>query len=96
MALDDFMLKILLVSACISLSLEMIFAEPEDRSHGKYPYRPLPTPSPLFLSIIIIFDPYLFNIAWIEGFAIFMAVFVVSMVTAVNDYAKEGQFLDLQ
>ena len=48
-----------------------------------------------FLSIIIIY-PYLLYIAWIEGFAIFMAVFVVSMVTAVNDYAKEKQFLELQ
>lgn len=31
--------------------------------------------------------------AWIEGFAIFVAVAVVSLVTAVSDYKKEGQFL---
>lgn len=31
--------------------------------------------------------------AWIEGFAIFVAVAVVSIVTAVSDYKKEGQFL---
>lgn len=67
MALDDFMLKVLIVSAVLSLTLEMIFAKPEDR-----------------------------NTAWIEGFAILLAVFVVSMVTAVNDYQKEKQFLALQ
>lgn len=33
--------------------------------------------------------------AWIEGFAILVAVFVCAMVTAVNDYQKERQFLTL-
>lgn len=31
--------------------------------------------------------------AWIEGAAILIAVAVVSLVTAVSDYKKEGQFL---
>jgi P-type E1-E2 ATPase len=31
--------------------------------------------------------------AWIEGAAILIAVAVVSLVTAVSDYQKEGQFL---
>ena len=35
-------------------------------------------------------------IAWIEGFAIFVAVFIVSMVGSYNDYKKEEQFLQLQ
>ena len=35
------------------------------------------------------------KIAWIEGFAILIAVFVCAMVTAVNDYQKERQFLEL-
>eukprot|EP00794_Sanderia_malayensis_P006980 gene6980-7765_t len=33
---------------------------------------------------------------WIEGFAILIAVVIVSLVTAVNDYQKEKQFRSLQ
>lgn len=33
---------------------------------------------------------------WIEGFAILIAVVIVSLVTAVNDYQKEKQFRNLQ
>jgi magnesium-transporting ATPase (P-type) len=33
--------------------------------------------------------------AWIEGFAILLAVFVCAMVTAVNDYQKEREFQNL-
>lgn len=35
-------------------------------------------------------------IAWIEGFAIFVAVFVVAFVGSWNDYQKELQFIKLQ
>lgn len=35
-ALDDFMLKLLLVCACISIAIDVGFSEPEDRSHGKH------------------------------------------------------------
>lgn len=34
--------------------------------------------------------------AWIEGFAILLAVAVVSLVTAGSDFKKEGQFLKQQ
>ena len=34
-AIDDFMLKLLLVCACINIGFEVGFAEPGDRSHGK-------------------------------------------------------------
>ena len=34
--------------------------------------------------------------AWIEGFAIFVAVVIVAFVTAINDYTKEQQFRGLQ
>lgn len=34
--------------------------------------------------------------AWVEGFAILMAVAIVVLVTAINDYTKEQQFRDLQ
>ena len=34
-ALDDFMLKLLLVCACISIAIDVGFADPENRSHGK-------------------------------------------------------------
>ncbi len=33
--------------------------------------------------------------AWIEGFAVLLAVFVCAFVTSVNDYQKERQFLKL-
>jgi len=65
MALDDFMLKILIVAAIISLIVSMIF----EKDHR--------------------------NIAWVEGAAILVAVFVVSFVTAWNDYKKEEQFMKL-
>jgi len=35
-------------------------------------------------------------IAWIEGFAIFMGVFIVASVGSFNDWQKEKQFLRLQ
>ena len=35
-ALDDFMLKFLMACACIELSIEVGFAEPEERKTGKY------------------------------------------------------------
>lgn len=34
--------------------------------------------------------------AWVDGFAILMAVAIVVLVTAINDYTKEQQFRDLQ
>lgn len=60
------MLRLLLVCACISIILDVSFAEEHERSH-----------------------------AWIEGFAIFVAVFIVSFVGSYNDYKKEEQFLEL-
>lgn len=63
-ALNDFMLKILLVCATLSIIIDMIFATPEERQH-----------------------------AWIDGVAIYTAVLVVSGVSSVVDYHKEGQFL---
>jgi hypothetical protein len=55
------MLKLLLVCACISIAVDMGFADEHDRSH-----------------------------AWVEGFSIFLAVAVVSLVSSVSDYQKEG------
>lgn len=42
-------------------------------------------------NLIIYLTAYLIllNIAWIEGFAIFVAVFVVASVGSWNDYKKE-------
>ena len=34
-------------------------------------------------------------IAWIEGTAIFLAVFIVAFVGSYNDYKKEEQFMKL-
>lgn len=36
-----------------------------------------------------------YNIAWVEGFAIFLAVFIVVFVGSYNDYKKEEQFFKL-
>lgn len=36
------------------------------------------------------------NTGWIDGFAIIVAVIIVALVTAVNDYQKEQQFQGLQ
>ena len=35
-ALEDFMLRLLLVCACISIVLDVSFAEHSERGHGKY------------------------------------------------------------
>ena len=64
MALDDLMLKVLIVAAIISIVIEMVFSDHRE-------------------------------IAWMEGAAILIAVAVVSIVTAVNDYKKESQFIAL-
>ena len=65
-ALDDFMLKVLIVAAIILMVLELATADDSHRST-----------------------------AWIEGFAILLAVFISAGVTAVNDYQKERQFMKL-
>lgn len=63
-ALDDFMLKLLMVCAVVSITLDEIMAEPEER-----------------------------KIAWIDGFAIMVAVLVVSGVGSIVDYRKEVEFV---
>lgn len=63
-ALDDFMLKLLIVCAIVSITLDTIMAAPEDKS-----------------------------IAWIDGFAIMVAVLVVSGVGSSVDYRKEIEFV---
>lgn len=66
-ALEDFMLKLLLVCAVISVCFDMGFAD--DNNARKT--------------------------AWIEGAAIFAAVFIVASVGSYNDYKKEEQFMKL-
>ena len=63
-ALDDFMLKLLLVCATVIIPV-VGFAHDETER----------------------------KTAWIEGFVIYVAVAVVSLVSAGSDYSKEGQFL---
>lgn len=66
-ALDDFMMKILIVCSIFSIVVDYINHEPE-------------------------------NIApfWVEGSAILIAVAVVTLVGASQDYSKEGEFLNNQ
>jgi magnesium-transporting ATPase (P-type) len=59
-ALEDFMLRILLICACVSIVVDMSLSS----AHHK-------------------------KTAWIEGAAIFNAVFVVSIVGSYNDWAKD-------
>jgi hypothetical protein len=68
-ALDDFMLKLLIICAVFSIAFEVGFN---------------------------INNPEKLKTAWIEGFAILMAVAVVSLVSAWSDFKKEGQFLEQQ
>jgi magnesium-transporting ATPase (P-type) len=66
-ALEDFMLRLLLVCAVISISFDLAFSPANER-----------------------------DTAWIEGTAIFLAVFIVASVGSWNDYKKEEQFFKLQ
>lgn len=68
-ALEDFMLRLLIGCAIISMAVEIGFN---------------------------INEPEKLATAWIEGFAILVAVAVVSLVGAWSDYKKEGQFLEQQ
>lgn len=63
-ALEDTVLRILIVAAILSLILGMVIESVET--------------------------------GWIEGFAILVAVAVVSLVTALNDWQKEKQFRQLK
>jgi len=64
--LDDIMLKILMVCAVVSMTVDYI-----THKAGGAPW-------------------------YVEGVAIWSAVAVVSVVTAVSDYQKEGEFLKKQ
>ena len=68
-ALEDFMMRLLIVCAIFSIGVEVGFN--------------INTPEKLAT-------------AWIEGFAILVAVAVVSLVSAWSDYKKEGQFMEQQ
>lgn len=65
-ALDDFMLKILIVCAIVSMVVDNAY-----HKEGGAPW-------------------------YVEGVAILSAVVVVSLVTAISDYQKEGEFLKKQ
>ena len=62
-ALDDIMLKILMVCAIVSMIVDGYM-----HKEGGAPW-------------------------YVEGVAIWLAIAVVSLVTAISDYQKEGEFL---
>lgn len=49
-----------------------------------------------FVSLVIGIINDGFKNGWIEGSSIFLAVFIITAVTASNNYAKEKQFQKLQ
>ena len=49
-----------------------------------------------FVSLIIGIINDGFKNGWIEGSSIFLAVFIITIVTVSNNYAKEKQFQKLQ
>ena len=65
-ALEDFIMRILLVASLVSIVISVGVADDDHRAS-----------------------------AWIEGFAIFLAVLICSSVQAGNDYQKERQFQKL-
>ena len=77
-ALDDFMLKLLLVCAVVSICFDMGFAKKSELTTGK-------SRKSKYNGLLTL----LFTIAWIEGAAIFIAVFVVAFVGSYNDFKKE-------
>lgn len=64
-ALEDFLLRILIVAGVFSIIIEMILHSDARQT------------------------------AWIEGFAILLAVFIIVVVTATNNLKKENEFLKL-
>ena len=64
-ALEDFILKILILAGVADIVLHLIVAEGER------------------------------EIAWVEGFAILVSVFIVTVVTAINNMKKEKEFARL-
>jgi magnesium-transporting ATPase (P-type) len=85
-ALQDFMLKVLLCAGCFSIIVDMLVADPAGRKLGK------------FLLLINLTSPcikiYVYSsVAWIEGTAILVAVFLVSGVGSFVDWRKEVAFL---
>lgn len=67
-ALDDFMLKLLMVCSVVSITVEFIMVDGEKHPQEYY-------------------------YCWIDGFAIMVAVLVVSGVGSIVDYRKEIEFV---
>lgn len=90
--LQDITLIILLISAIVSLLLSF-YRPPDD---GKREW----SDSRMLLTNLFPYsdarDDSEQEAGWIEGAAILIAVIVVVMVTALNDYTKEKQFRGLQ
>jgi hypothetical protein len=53
----------------------------------------VPFPKGVSANFFVVLNKINYNIAWIEGFAIFVAVFVVSGVSTGVDYSKEQSFV---
>jgi Ca2+ transporting ATPase len=99
-ALTDTTLIILIVCAFVSIGLSFYHPPAEgfnetNVTHEERRFLSLFSVTPTAWLTI---DAVLFieNLEWIEGVAIFLAVIVVVLVTALNDWRKERQFRGLQ
>jgi Ca2+ transporting ATPase len=88
-AVQDTTLIILLICAIVSLGLSF-YHPPQETGAGRCLQV---CPSSAF---VLAADAGESSANWIEGVAILIAVAVVVLVTAGNDYAKEKQFRGLQ
>ena len=94
-ALQDVTLVILIICAVISFGLSFIHMDdntfkPDEDEHSKSSgEHSLPRSS-----VFVLLEEA--NVEWIEGAAIIVAVIVVVLVTAFNDWTKERQFRGLQ
>ena len=92
-AMQDVTLIILII--CAILSFALTFYPSEHQSfHDQFKHsKRTRADRRVYLAVVLLEET---NVEWIESAAIILAVFVVILVTAFNDWTKEKQFRGLQ
>lgn len=91
-ASKDFILRILIVAGIVSLILGVAFGERKEIGKYKWRHKPAVKMADDIDAIWVFYRPVA---EWIEGAAILLAVVIVMLVTAGNDWLKERQFAAL-